>query len=171
MATIDATVGGASSNAYCSLAEAASYLDERLYTDDWDDATTDNQTRAVIWATKLIDTYTEWEGRKKDQDQALDWPRQSVYDKDGYIVADTIIPQDIKDAAAELAMALLAEDRTAEPDSVGLNRLQVDVIELEYDKADRDQYGTIPETVRKIIEPVWGAVQGRSISQAKLIRV
>ena len=79
-ATIDATVGGENSNSYATLAEAQAYFDERLNVDSWTAASTDTQNRSLIQATRIIDASYEWQGERASSTQALDWPRDSVYD-------------------------------------------------------------------------------------------
>jgi hypothetical protein len=82
--------------AYATRTEAQAYFDERLNTDAWDDATEANQTKALAMSTKLIDRLN-FVGEKTDEDQDNQFPRDN----------DTEVPNDIKNACSEIALALL----------------------------------------------------------------
>jgi len=83
-----------------------------------------------------------WQGYKKTATQALSWPRSYVYLEPvmqgmvgsyPYLVSDTIVPNEVKNACADLALkaatVTLAEDLGAV-----VIREKIDVIEVEYDK-------------------------------------
>ena len=125
------TAGATNANSYISVADANSYFGDRLYTDKWDNASTPNKEKALKWATKLLDQHVAWFGYKPDDDQALRWPRSGIYDRDGYWIDDDIIPEPIQRATAELAFALLKEDRTQAPDTKGFDSIKVGPIALE----------------------------------------
>lgn len=106
--TIDATVGGASANSFVTLAEAQTYMDGRLNESAWELATTDNQNRALVEATRWLSA-KQWGGLRVSSTQALAWPRYWAENPDyqfgGNIYFDsTIIPQRVKDATCELAL-------------------------------------------------------------------
>lgn len=81
---------------YVTLVEAQTYFDGRLGTDAWDSATDIDRTKALTMATKAINTLN-FQGEKTDPVQTNQFPR------DG----DTVVPQEIKDATCEVALALL----------------------------------------------------------------
>lgn len=82
--------------AYATRTEAQAYFDERLNVDAWDDASSADQTKALAQATKIIDQLN-YRGEKYDEDQENQFPRGD----------DIEVPQDIKDACSEIALALL----------------------------------------------------------------
>lgn len=51
-----------------------------------------------------------WKGRRVYQTQALDWPRYSVSDVDGWTIQSNVVPTEVKQAQCELALAALSED-------------------------------------------------------------
>ena len=109
--TIDATVGGASANSFVTLAEAQTYMDGRLNGSSWDGATTDDQNRALVEATRWLSART-WQGERVNSTQALSWPRFWAPNPDlmfggNWFFDSTVIPQRIKDATAELAFQFL----------------------------------------------------------------
>ena len=127
---LDATVGGEDSNTYSLLATADTYFESRLYTDTWDDADDADQDKALAQATRLLDQWYTWAGEAASAEQALRWPRIDAYDLDGNLIASDELPANLVYATAELAMALLADDRTADSDvaTQGLKRIHTSYI-------------------------------------------
>lgn len=147
--TLDATVGGLSSNSYVTRAEGDSYHECRLFVDDWTSASDANKDTALVWATSILDSHFDWAGTRFSIEQKLRWPRSGVLDRDGQLFDNDEIPQELKDAVSELARYLLTSDRTAESGTEGIKKLKVDVIELEFDKHDRTT--TIPDEVYQMV--------------------
>lgn len=136
---IDATVGGVSANSFVSLAEATTYLSGRLNTSLWDAATTDQQNRALVEATRELEVLP-WSSRKATNTQALQWPRFFATDPDAatfvqWYFPSTVIPQRVKDAECELALEFLkagTSDIAALDPSISVTREKVDVLETDY---------------------------------------
>ena len=141
-ASIDATVGGASANSYLTIAQADTITESMLGTLAWTSASSDEKTRALITATRGLDTL-DWIGYRTDSDQALDWPRSDAI-CGGVTYADDIIPEQIQYATFDLANALLGSPtllQTPPASSASLvpgvpnrdlSRLKLDVLELEW---------------------------------------
>ena len=106
-ATITATISSASANSYVTLAEANSYFETVPDSTTWDDKTVDQKNRALIAATRWIDSFVFF-GDRCDQNQALKFPRNN-YQVDDVELACTTIPNNIKYAQYELARALANE--------------------------------------------------------------
>ena len=82
---------------YIDRIEAQAYFDGRLNTDAWDDVTDDaEKDKSLIMSTRIIDRLN-FLGTKTDDNQDLQFPRDD----------DVDIPQDVMDATAEIALALL----------------------------------------------------------------
>ena len=103
-ATINATLKSATANSYVTLAEANAYFETVPSSTQWDNKQDDNKNRALISATRWIDTLNFY-GDRCDADQALSWPRNN-YHVDRVELTCSAIPSDIKYAAFELARAL-----------------------------------------------------------------
>ena len=103
-ATIDATLQGASSNSYVTLAEADAYFETTPDESTWTNKTDDQKNRSIISATRYIDGF-EFYGKRCTTTQALKWPRKE-YKVDGVEIKCTFIPDDVKIATFELARAL-----------------------------------------------------------------
>ena len=118
--TIDATVSGASSNSYITLADFETYLEARVANSTVDAKTDDQKNRALVQATRILDRYINWYGTKTESTQALSLPRTKLYTRDAVSLSSTAIPQVIEDATCELAIMLLEADRQAEVDQKGV---------------------------------------------------
>ena len=161
---IVATVGSASANSFTTLAEWTTYMEGRLNSDDFDDATTDTQNRALAEATRELSAVA-WQGQRVDDTQALAWPRDWVIDVDDptcnyYDSAE--IPGRIKRATYELALAFLkggTTDLASLDETLNVKRSQIDVIATEYyDPGQRVRgLARFPAVMREI-RPLMAAV-------------
>tara|TARA_Y100000004_G_scaffold288_1_gene397 strand:+ start:53 stop:583 length:531 start_codon:yes stop_codon:yes gene_type:complete len=103
-ASIDATISGANANSFVTLDEANNYFATVPESSTWDDKTVDQKKRALISATRWIDSFVYF-GDRCDQNQALKFPRNN-YQVDDVELSCTTIPNNIKYAQYELARAL-----------------------------------------------------------------
>jgi len=103
-ATINATIKGENANSYVTLTEANDYFDTSPDSSTWTNKTDDQKKRALISATRWIDTFVFY-GDRCDDGQALKFPRNN-YQVDGVELACSKIPNNIKYAQYELARAL-----------------------------------------------------------------
>lgn len=75
-----------------------------------------------------------WTGNRHTVEQALSWPRNSVV-IDGFIVVDSdVVPADVANACADLALRALSEDLNADLERA-IVREKVGPLETEYDRA------------------------------------
>ena len=127
--------GKSDSESYISVADASNYHTVRGNT-AWAALATDALREAALRrATDYMrQAYrSRWQGYKVNEDQALDWPRYDV-EVEGYAIDSDIVPTEIKNACAELALRASAVDLN--PDlTQGVAREKVGQIEVEYDKA------------------------------------
>ena len=77
-ATITATLESESANSFVTLAEANAYFETVPSSTNWDDKTDDQKNRALISATRWIDTLNFY-GDRCNADQALSWPRNNYH--------------------------------------------------------------------------------------------
>ena len=103
---IEATVGGENSNSYITLAEAEAYFAERLHADAWAGTSESDKEKVLLTACRHLERLRYWDGNQpafSDPRQRLTFPRTRDVDADGRY----IIPQPVKDAQCEEALALL----------------------------------------------------------------
>lgn len=149
--TLVNTPGAANANTYCDLTEATAYHQSRLWNDEWTGASVDQQTAALLWATKLLDLQ-QWKGSKTFQNGSLRWPQGGHVDRDRFAINSQAIPGFLRDATAEWALYLIKEDRTQ--DEGGLVSVGGKVGPLE--DPSYYQRKTMPDSVKDILEPYLG---------------
>lgn len=95
-------------NSYLSIADADAILALRTGAEDWDDAEDPDKEKALATATLRLDQ-RDFQGFKSVSGQALQWPRSFVKipGEYGNYYDSAEIPQPIKLATAELALALI----------------------------------------------------------------
>lgn len=138
--SLDSTAGGASANAYLTVAEADTYFNDRLHADDWKSAAADVKEDAILTATAVMDAFFEWDGGKATTTQRLRWPRSGATTRDGESIDSTTIPEVLQWATAELAKSYIQRDRMKDPDALGHGvksfGLGDDQIEVRMDRDD-----------------------------------
>ena len=152
MATLIVETGAGLSNAnsYATLAEANTYHETRLHVSDWTSASDANKETALMWATRSIDNMIHWNGAVSTDDQALQWPREGVIDRNGNAIENDEIPTFLKYATSEFARLLIASDRMADSDTAGFKELEVGTLRIVVDKYDRAPF--MPATVWDMIK-------------------
>jgi len=83
-------------NSYIDIEEANVYFAGRLYAESWGETSDADKEKALRQATKEIDRQL-LKGRKTNPEQELAFPRYP----------DTEVPEAVKDACCEIALALL----------------------------------------------------------------
>jgi hypothetical protein len=98
---------------YITVTEADNYISTRPYSDSWpDDSSAGNAEKELYLeaATHMLDNYVQWHGVKTDSEQDNEWPRMYVRDRQGFLIDKDEVPQCLKYATVELALALLDHD-------------------------------------------------------------
>jgi hypothetical protein len=153
--------GLSNANSYASAADGDAYHDGHLYATTWTGATTGNKEKALVMATRLIDTHYLFFGVKLLKTQALMWPRYAAPDKDQAggraFIDDNEIPENLLKATCELARELLLADRTSAPDGEGLAQAGiVGVLNVTFDK--RDTRPVISHEAQKLLSKIGYAI-------------
>lgn len=128
--------GLANANSYASVAEFDAYVADRGI-DVSLLGTTQIKQQKLVQATGYIDLSNRFKGFKLVTTQALQFPRTSLYDCDGTLVASDAIPANVKYAAIEYAVRAATADLFAIPanDEFGVltaKRVKVGPIEREF---------------------------------------
>ena len=137
-ATINATIKSETANSYVTLTEANSYFETVPDSSTWTDKKADQKNRALISATRWIDTFV-YQGDRCDENQALKFPRTN-YQVDRVELSCSTIPLNIKYAQYELARAL-ANDTDAMTGNLGtdgnFSEVKLGDIEVKYNTASQ----------------------------------
>lgn len=180
---LETGAGLADANAYADLVAFAAFADAHLYAAAYTAATDDNRKRALVMATRNVDSGMKWNGIRATPVQALEWPR-AYADRQPSLLGPidvvstfyaaglaqrywlpTEIPKLLATAICDFALELLRIDRTAEVDEKGLKRLALGqgAVELEFDKDDRR--GLFPPNISRQLS-IFGVPAGRSATIA-----
>lgn len=121
----------ANAESYCSVADADTY-NAAVGNASWAATVTATKEAALRKATRYIDgTYT-FSGFKQTGEQALQWPRIGA-ERSGWLINEGSVPNQVRDACAELAFQSLTTDLAATGAPGGsVIREKVDVLEVEY---------------------------------------
>lgn len=133
LVTEDGT-GLSTAESYISVADADTYIAAFKGADTtWDAATESAKEIAARQATQYIDGFYNWIGEVYSSTQALDWPRNYVYDERGYLVEG--IPTNLEQATAEVMFLAIAGTSLTEDVTKAsrVTREKVDVIEVDYE--------------------------------------
>lgn len=164
--------GLSGANSYITTVEALAILDVKptqlaAFNALPDDATRDNY---LIWASGWLDDYMDWKGYKTVKTSGLRWPRCGVYDRDGNLIAENVIPEQLKQATAETAVWLIGNDAAASGgDSSnlpeGIKRVKADVVEVEFFESGSadSQSGSdlLPVNIRFLLRALGSPIVGR----------
>ena len=148
------TAGAATANSYASVAEADAYLAVRGDTSTWTALNNGQKESKLQWAAIYLDTLT-FKGTRSTSTQALQWPRIGVWDRDGFEVDG--IPQALKNAQAEMAFQLIANDWTQGLGPVSNETLSVGSISL-----GRETHRAFPAPVLALLRPFLASIPGTS---------
>ena len=148
--TVEYGTGSSVTNSYCALATADSYHESRLHVSSWTASANTVKEAGLVWGTSLIDELLQWDGWKYTEAQALQWPRDGVYDRGGFDIEIDKIPNFLQNAVAEFARNLIDSDRTAENSTKGFNFLQAGTLKMSINKLDRIQ--VLPDSVWTMVK-------------------
>lgn len=157
--TVDATVGGASSNSYVTTSDGDAYFADRLNASAWTAASADQKAQAVITATGRLDQ-EDWEGSpvrpltgtSSDLTQALKWPRNAADNDEDWTYLNTVVPEPVKRATLKLALVYLgaSDDPLADTGLEGFEEVAVGPVKV---KPRHSRIaGALPEDVLREIE-------------------
>ena len=171
-----ATPGAANANSFLTVEEADAYYETRgIAVTEWEDA--DSEAALLIQATRLLvamfspkrmlvrgktpgESYyvirPTWTGTPATTTQVLPWPRLGMYDHNGNTIGSTVIPQELKDATAELAIQLSKGDRMVDSDVAvqGITSIKAGSVALTF-KDSFDATKVIPDIVWGLLVPSW----------------
>ena len=161
--------GLANANAYADVADGDAYHAGHLYASAWTAASADQKAVALVMASRLIDAEYKFGGTRSVATQSLQWPREDCPDPDaGDMVAETMVPKSVVDAACELARELIIADRTAAPAGEGLKYYNNAGVQTGYDKTDTRPI--IPAVVQALLAKFGSLTKSKS-GAVKLVRV
>lgn len=137
--------GLSNSNSYGSYAGFLAYWADRGFTP----TRTQQQIESdLIISTQYIDLNNTFKGCIVADNQALAWPRQGVYDKEGRLIASDVVPTQIANAVYEYAKRqgdadLQPDEPAGQNGEIKSERKKVGSLEKEIVYQDSSAYSTI----------------------------
>lgn len=175
--------GLANANSYASAADGDAYHDGHLYATVWTAATTPNKEKALVFASRVIDSQYRFNGVRATMTQALQWPRSDCPDPDAAadatgvgLFASDQIPTALVNATCELARALLVTDRTGAPPGEGIDTTQAASNDGTTSSSAMTRYSkvdvrpTISQAAQAFLSKL-GSLPGRGSGAVRLVRV
>ena len=167
---LDATIGGAASDTYGTLAEADAYFASRQ-SGNWDGSDAHKEMALRKAATYLDQRYLgSWRGSRVFSAQLRAWPRVDVIDVDGFPILSTIIPVALKNAQFEAAAIIASGVDLEAAVNRAVKREKVGPIEVEYtDSAGTvTQYPSVSNWLRGLVMSI--STPGSGFSQSRMLR-
>jgi len=138
--TLDATLGGTTSNSYVDLATAEAIAVMLPGGDTWSALTEDEKNMSLVQATRWLETL-DYRGDRCTATQRLKWPRKDA-ECDGVVSDCTGIPYAIQEAEVALAIKYTTDNSSfpgagggsTAPTGTYVKRQKIDVLEIEYDE-------------------------------------
>lgn len=160
--------GVENANTYISLANAEIYFESRPNKAVWTAASDGDKDIALVDAARQMDMMFDWFGSRATENQGLRFPRFGVYDPDGWMYDSNEIPTELKDAQCEIALGSLTEDRTDDPEGIGIKRVKAGSVEVEFDSLKTK--GAIPPIVLSMLRHLGNYLPGYGSAHRRLQR-
>lgn len=158
-------------NSYCTVEFADDYISTNAFvSSDWLALEDVAKQKYLVRASKYLDRIVKWNGERVDDESGLRWPRSGVFDADNFEIPESVIPEVLQEAVAELASQFASgEDWTQPQDGRGIKEVQVDVLDITYDTAVSGR-ATLPDLIMQMLESLGEVVRGLRPAFKKIIR-
>jgi hypothetical protein len=148
---IETGAGVPGAESYISVEDADQYHSDFGNT-EWAPKTLEEKEIALRKGTQYLDVNYSWYGDKTNDNNALEWPRTGVSKPSGLLVADNVIPEEIRLSCAEAGLKFFSFSLLADilPDD-DVKREKIAVIEVEYNdnRASAPSFTVIDKLVAK----------------------
>jgi len=164
--TLDATVGGASSNSYVTIARSNAIAETLPHMGEWLTSAEINKSQLLLHATRLIDRHFLPNGAKVNDAQALLWPQSGLsYASTGTAIPENIIPEFVELATVEWAWELQENPYPNSDIADGLKTLNTPSYRMEFTGSGQKR---VPEVVADLLSPY---VRRQQRSFTRLVRM
>ncbi|MGI4847550.1 MAG: DnaT-like ssDNA-binding protein [Janthinobacterium lividum] len=156
---VETGTGNVDSESYCSVETADAYHSSIGNETEWCYLDTYVKEQLLRKATlQMLQVYwCKWAGRRANELQALDWPRECVY-ANGFAVSTTLVPVPVQKACAEYALRAKSGALAADIGQA-VKREKIGVLEVEY--ADASTAEIKYPALDRMVEPYFKTRAGR----------
>ena len=138
------------SKSYIDITEALAILADTVGSESWILLTDQEKQASLVQSTFLLDSSFNWTGTISTHEQELRWPRSNVYDRDDRLVPSDIIPNQIKQATALMALHLTKAGGISTV-TTNLKSLKVGPISLSMDSDESITSQVVPKMIVSLI--------------------
>ncbi len=166
---LDATIGGASSNAYADRAYADAFMSTQAATAaaTWTAKSPTERDNALIQATQRLDV-ENFIGIASSNTQALQWPRAGAPNRRRGLYASDEMPKPIKDACCLLAYQVIVDPTLFDESKLNnFNSIKLGPLALEFKHPLKDANGRLPLPITRLIQHMLG---GQGWGTTRLVR-
>ena len=139
-----------SANSYSEVAEALSWMTNRLNMDPFINAIEKTQEQALITATDLLESQ-QWDGKREDNSQPLAFPRTGLTDKEGVAIDGTTIPTEIMDSVYLLAILVLKDSQLQFHSGTRVTGITTSNTEIRLSYSGSAKTGKLPDNILQLI--------------------
>lgn len=166
---VETGIADSDANSYASVAFADDYMEANTHVStEWFNLEEEDKQRLLVRSSKMLDVRFKWNGQRMEQDSGLAWPRAGVFDVDGFLIHDDVIPRILQEATVEFAGYLMDTDWTAPRANDEFKELQVDVIDIKFNTDYRRAY--IPPTIVSMLEGLGASNTGLRPGFKRIVR-
>lgn len=144
----------ANANSLVSVVDADQINLDYENSSGWIAATQAIKERALRLATQYLNLHYIWNGYKVNANQTCQWPRDYVYDEDGWIIDNDIVHEHVKQACVYLAIRVVVDGDTLLEDFDDSQRLKKtkDVIGPITKEREYANNGESPEKTYQLVD-------------------
>lgn len=130
---------------YVTIEDADQYFQGRDDAAHWFSLTEIQKSSVLEQATRFLDHSFQWKGSPAKVGQPLRWPRQNVFDPDGILLDQNVIPLQIRNAVLEQALFGISSGNL--PLKEGIKSISIGKMSLSFERsAERELIS--PEAAR-----------------------
>lgn len=143
----------ADANALISVADADQIMENYGNSSAWSGSLQAEKEMAIREATRYLNFHYVWDGYKVNVDQTTQWPRYEVYDEDFNLIDSDIVPRQIKEACAYLALKVIDGDTLLEDfDNESKVKKTKDVVGPLTEEREYTDGGESPEKTYQVVD-------------------
>jgi Zn-dependent alcohol dehydrogenase len=151
--TLVETPGLATANTFATVEEFRDYQATRYPQLAWVATATDDTIAAIlVMAGRALNGNFDWTGAAVDSVQAMTWPRVGMATRNGFSIATTIIPTELKNAQCELAGQMGAADLVSDNDALkqGISSVKAGSVAVAFQSIDTSSVDSVDMALRRL---------------------
>lgn len=149
----DDTVGGANANSWADVTYFKAYHETRYPQLAWITTASDPKIQALlIMAGRALNGDIDWTGTAVDNVQAMTWPRSGMLTRNGFPIATTVIPDELKNAQCELAGVMGAKDIISDNDAAakGVQSISAGDVSISFQSVNTSTSESVDMILRRL---------------------